>query len=334
MKHSHLLIAMAVSGLLFASCGGTSFAPASGKLNVVTTVAPLTNIVYNIGGEHINIIGLIPPGTDSHTFEPAPSSAKILAQADVIIINGLKLEEPTLKLAQANKKASADIVLLGEQTLMPDQYIYDFSFPKEKGSPNPHLWINPMYALRYAEIVRDILVKRDSAKADTYRKNYDAFKTRIVALDKAIKESIATIPENNRKLLTYHDSFAYFAPRYGVKVIGAVQPASFSEPSAQEVAGLIKQIRDEKVPAIFGSEVFPSTVMNQIAKEGGIVFVDTLRDDDLPGKLGDSNHSYIGMMVEDVVTMTNALGGDTSKIANFDMTNIGGSGASVNQLNK
>ncbi|MBI1876870.1 MAG: zinc ABC transporter substrate-binding protein [Chloroflexi bacterium] len=303
----------------------------SGKLNVITTVSPITNVIYNVGGDRINLSGIVPEGVNSHTFEPAPSDAQKLAQADLIFVNGLKLEEPTLKLAEANKKDGAEIILLGEQTITPDEYLYDFSFPKEAGSPNPHLWPNPMHALRYAEIARDVLVRRDPANADIYKKNYDAFKARIEALDKAIMAIIASIPEQNRKLLTYHDSWAYFAPRYGMTVIGAIQPSDFAEPSAQEVAALITQLKTEKVPAIFGSEVFPSPVLDQIAKEAGVQFVDTLRDDDLPGKPGDKNHSYIGLMVEDMKIMATALGGKPELLADFDTSNVPGTDSAVEQ---
>jgi ABC-type Zn uptake system ZnuABC Zn-binding protein ZnuA len=300
-------------------------------LKVATTVSPITNIIYNIGGSRIDLNGIIPEGTDSHTFEPAPSDAKIFSQADVIFVNGLHLEDPTLHLAQANLKSGAEIIQLGSLTVTPDQYIYDFSFPKANGNPNPHLWMNPMNARRYAEIVRDTLVRRDPSNAVYYRQNFDAFSSRIDALDQAIRTAINSIPPANRKLLTYHDSFAYFASRYGMQVIGAIQPADFAEPAARDVAQIIQQIKQEKIPAIFGSEVFPSPVLNQIAKEAGAAYVDTLRDDDLPGNPGDANHSYLGIMVVDVTTMTRALGGDPSKIANFDMANVPGPEQTVHQ---
>ena len=331
MRLNRLFAVVLLVSWLLSACNGTTTPAVSNKLNVVTTVSPITNIVYNIGGDRINLTGIVPEGTNSHTFEPAPSDAQKLAQADLIFANGLKLEEPTLKLAEANKKADAEIILLGEQTITPDQYVYDFSFPKEAGSPNPHLWPNPMYALRYAEIARDALARRDPANADYYRKNHDAFKARIEALDKAIMETIHSIPAANRKLLTYHDSFAYFAPRYGMTVIGAIQPSDFAEPSAQDIANLITQLKAEKVPAIFGSEVFPSPVLDQIAKEAGVQYVDTLRDDDLPGKPGDANHSYLGLMVEDVKIMATALGGNPALIANFDTSNLPGLDSAVQQ---
>ncbi len=331
MNLKRVFLSAIVVSVLLAACGGTAVPTAGHKLVVVSTVSPITNIIYNIGGDRIQLTGIIPEGSDSHTFEPAPSDAKLLAAADVIFVNGLKLEEPTLKLAEKNKKASAEIVLLGEQTITPDQYLFDFSFPKENGSPNPHLWMNPMNALRYAEIARDTLMKRDAANADYYQKNYDAFQARIIALDQAITDTVATIPEANRKLLTYHDSFAYFAPRYGLTVIGAIQPSDFAEPSAQDVVALIKQVRAEKVPAIFGSEVFPSPVLDQIAREAGAVYVDTLRDDDLPGQPGEANHSYLGIMTEDVATMAKALGGNPALIANFDTSNVPGLDKTVQQ---
>lgn len=301
------------------------------KLNVVTTVSPITSIVYNIGGERIALHGIVPEGVNSHTFEPAPSDAQTLLMADLIFVNGLHLEEPTLALAEANLKAGAEIVSLGEQTIAPEAYVYDFSFPKDAGSPNPHLWPNPFHALKYAEIVRDTLAKRDATNADYYSANYDAFAKRITALDEAIKAVVASIPEANRKLLTYHDSWAYFAPIYGMTVVGAIQPSDFAEPSARDVADLITQIKTEKVPAIFGSEVFPSPILEQIAKESGAQYVDNLRDDDLPGQPGEANHSYLGLMVENMKVMASALGGDPSLIADFDTSNIPGNDNAVEQ---
>ncbi len=301
------------------------------KLNVVSTVAPITNIVYNIAGDRINLTGIVPEGVNSHTFEPAPSDARTLAEADVVFLNGLTLEEPTLKLAEANKRDDAEIVLLGEQTVTPDDYVYDFSFPEAAGNPNPHLWTNPIYVKRYAEIVTETLAARDPQNADFYRANLDAYEQQLDALDVAIQETIDSIPAENRKLLTYHDSWAYFAPRYGVEVIGAIQPADFSEPSAQEVADLITQLREAAVPAIFGSEVFPSPVLDQIGREAGVEYVDTLRDDDLPGAPGEENHSYIGMMVENLATMARTLGGDPSIISEVNTANVPGQDATVEQ---
>ncbi len=286
----------------------------NGKLNVATTVAPISSIARNIGGDRIDLRGIVPDGTNSHTFEPAPSDAGTLAAADLVFVNGLDLELPTMELAEANLREGAEIVALGEQTITSDDYVFDFSFPKEDGHPNPHLWTNPVYAKRYAEIIAETLSARDPENANYYTENLAAYSAALDALDAAITAAAATVPEQNRKLLTYHDSWAYFAPRYGFTVIGAVQPSDFSEPSPREVAALIDQIKAEGVPAVFGSEVFSSTVLEQIAQEAGATYIDQLRDDEPPGEPNAPEHTYLGMMIRNMDLMIPALGGDASAV--------------------
>jgi manganese/iron transport system substrate-binding protein len=307
---------------LGACAGGAGSLPDDGRVHVVTTVSPITNIVQNVGGDHVRVTGIVPEGTNSHTFEPAPSDAALMEDADIVFINGLHLEEPTRELAEANVREGVQVVELGARTIGPDDYIYDFSFPKEEGDPNPHLWTNPPYATRYAEIVRDELSGLDPDHADDYQQNYSEFAAQLDELDRAARTVTATVPQSNRKLLTYHDSFPYFAREYGWEVIGAVQPSDFAEPTAQEVARLIDQVRSTGVPAIFGSEVFPSPVLEQIAQETGARYVDDLRDDDLPGESGDPGHSYMGLMVFDLTTFMGALGGDTGPLAQLDVANL------------
>lgn len=301
-----------------ASLGWNDELVANGKLNIVSTVAPISSIVRNVGGTRINVRGIVPDGTNSHTFEPAPSDARLLATADIVFANGLALEEPSLELAEANLKEGAAIVKLGDLTIRPDQWVFDFSFPEERGDPNPHLWTNVPYAMRYAELVNETLARRDPANAASYQANLDRFLAVLARLDAAIVEAVQTIPEQNRKLLTYHDSWAYFAPHVGLTVIGAAQPSDFSEPSPREVAGLIEQIRAEGVPAVFGSEVFPSDVLEQIAKETGAAYVDQLRDDNPPGAPNDPEHTYLGMMLRNMELMVPALGGSVEALAGIE----------------
>ncbi len=274
------------------------------KLKVVTTVAPITSIVENVAGDKADIAGIIPEGINSHTFEPAPSDSKLLSKADIIV-----------------------------KTIKEDQYIYDFSFPKEQGHPNPHLWLNPEYAMRYAALARDELIRLDPKNKRSYETNSAQFIKKLEALDHAIKDSIQTIPAGQRRLLTYHDSWPYFARRYGFQVIGAVQPSDFADPSPKEVIRLIEQIRKEKVPAVFGSEVFPSPVLAQIAREAKSRYIDKLRDDELPGKPGDPQHSYIGMMVENMTIMFEALGGSADALKKVEPAPVAGSHADYRRKN-
>jgi len=301
-------------------------------LNIATTVAPITSIIANIaGGTSTSITGIVPEGTNSHTFEPKPSDAASLESADVIFINGLVLEEPTKDLAIANLKESANICELGTETLPESEYIYDFSFPKEGGKPNPHLWTNPPMAKQYAQVARDLLVRRDPTNAAIYEKNFVAFAVKIDALDQAIEIATATIPADQRKLLTYHDAYAYFAKNYGYTVVGAIQPSSFDEPTPKEIAALILQVKELGVKAIFGSEVFPSPVLEQIGLESDVRYVDVLRDDDLIGKPGDKEHSWLGLMRFNFVTIVEALGGDASALKLIDVQDVVKDGAKYSQ---
>jgi manganese/iron transport system substrate-binding protein len=304
-----LVVAIVATG-----CSSGPGGASSGNFQVVASVAPITDIVKNVAGNAADVQGLIPEGVDSHTFEPTSDTARLIADADLIFLNGLDLEDPTLALAQSDKKDSAEVFLLGDHALQPSGYLYDFSFPKSAGHPNPHLWMDVAYAIRYTELVRDELSKADPGNASTYRANADAYLGTLRTLNGAVQKAVDTIPPQDRLLLTYHDSFAYFASHYGMRVIGAIQPADFSEPSAQEVAALIDQIRTEHVPAIFGSEVFPSPVLAQIAQESGAKYEDTLRDDDLPGDTGQPEHSYVGLILYDVRTIVTDLGGDASAL--------------------
>jgi ABC-type Zn uptake system ZnuABC Zn-binding protein ZnuA len=297
-----------------------------GRLKVATTVAPLSDIVRNIGGERIALRGIIPNGVDSHTFEPKPSDARLLSKADLIIMNGLHLEEPTRELAEASKKQGAEIKLLGESTITERDWIFDFSFPKERGDPNPHIWMNPKHALRYAELVRTWLSEKDPKNADYYAANFTRYKALLEQLDAGIRQAVQTVPEQNRKLVTYHDSWAYWAKEYGWTVLGAVQPSDFKEPRPQEVAAIIDQLRKERVPAVFGSEVFPSKVLQQIARESGARFIDQLRDDEPPGKPGDKNHTYVGMMLNNMQIMLAALGGNADALKSINPERVYASG--------
>ncbi|MFL5767318.1 MAG: metal ABC transporter substrate-binding protein [Actinomycetota bacterium] len=301
-------------GSFLAGCVRSASGDDSGKLVVATSVSPITDIAKNVAGNAATVVGLIPEGVDSHTFEPTPDTAKTLSDADLIVLNGLDLEDPTLRLAEANHKDGAEIYLLGPHTITPQQYVYDFSFPKSEGHPNPHLWMDVPYAIEYAKLMSEQLAKADPSNASTYERNATAYEATLRGLDTAVQKTVDSIPPENRVLLTYHDSFAYFARDYGMRVIGAIQPSDFAEPSAQDVARLIDQIEAENVPAIFGSEVFPSPVLAQIASETGAKYEASLRDDDLPGDPGTPDHSYIGLIKYDVATIARDLGGDPSAV--------------------
>jgi ABC-type Zn uptake system ZnuABC Zn-binding protein ZnuA len=325
-----LVAGVAALAVVVAACGSDESgsdpagdpAEADSSFQVVTTVAPITSIAANVIGDCAEIIGIVPEGTNSHTFEPPPSAAELMTTADVVFINGLQLEEPTKALAQANVADGVQIIELGDLTVSPEQYKYDFSFPEDGGKPNPHLWTDPTLVKVYAEIIRETMIAEVPECTDQLNANYDQFVILVDEFDAAIREAFDTIPEDQRKLVTYHDAYAYFADTYGWTVIGAVQPADFGDPTPSDVVNLIEQIEAEQVPAIFGSEVFPSPILEQIAAETGAVYVDDLRDDDLPGAPGETDHSWLGLMKFNFVTMTEALGGDATALREFAVRDV------------
>jgi ABC-type Zn uptake system ZnuABC Zn-binding protein ZnuA len=330
-----MLAGAAALALVAAACGsdddsssdgdaGASSEPAesTSEIQVVTTVAPITSIAANIIGDCAEIVGIVPEGTNSHTFEPPPSAAEVMSTADIVFINGLVLEEPTKELALANVGDGVEVIELGDRTIEPDQYKYDFSFPEDGGKPNPHLWTDPTLVKVYADIIREEMSAIAPECAEQFDANFTEFEALVDDFDAAIREAFATIPEEQRKLVTYHDAYAYFADTYGWNVIGAVQPSDFGDPTPAEVVDLIEQIEAENVTAVFGSEVFPSPVLEQIANETGATYVDDLRDDDLPGAPGEADHSWLGLMKFNFVTMTEALGGDASALEAFEVRDI------------
>lgn len=317
-----VLIVTSASALLLAGCSNSSDDASTGtdRVLVATTVSPITSIVSRVGGDCVEIRGIVPEGTNSHTFEPAPSVAALLSDADVVFVNGLKLEDPTLEMAEANMREDAVLVELGTVALPEEDYIYDFSFPEEEGKPNPHLWTDPGYTIEYADIVRQTLTEQDPECADQLQANFDSFAAQVRELGDAIREDQQSVPAGQLKLVTYHDAYAYFADNYGWEVVGALQPSDFADPTPSEVVTLIEQINAEGVPTIFGSEVFPSAVLEEIGNETGVRYEDSLRDDDLPGQPGDENHSWLGLMQYNFATMIEGLGGQAPNVKAVDIT--------------
>lgn len=315
--HGRLRLVVFVLAAITAACARP--APDDHRLHVVATISPITDLVQAVAGNRASVEGLIPEGVDSHTFQPSPGDARRLAEADLVFLNGLHLEEPTRRLGEANRKDGARIVELAARAIRRSEWIFDFSFPRSGGDPNPHLWTNPPYAKRYTEVIRAELSRADPQGSRDYADNQAVLAGKIDRLGEAFRRAAETIPQERRKLLTYHDSFPYLARDFGWTVVGAIQPADFAEPSPREVAGLIRQIRAEQVPAIFGSEVFPSPVLEAIARESGARYVADLRDDDLPGEPGEPDHSYLGLMRFDLLTIVEALGGDASALLALDV---------------
>jgi len=292
------------------------------NLLVVTSVDPIANMIKNVGGDKVDILKIVPDNSDSHTFKLSVTDDIIIrTRADLVIINGLNLETTIEDSAGHSDNPKLRILKLADRTIDREQWVFDNSFPERDGNPNPHLWLDVQYAINYVKLIHDELSMADPNNAQYFDSNAERYLQRLEKLDLSILEAVQTIPQENRKLVTYHDSLPYFANRYGFEVIAAFQPASFGEPTSDEISRIVAQIKAEKVHAIFASEVFPNVITEQIASQTGVEVVRTLRDDVLPGDLGASQHTYVGLMVTDVRTMVAALGGDASVLEEIDPRN-------------
>ncbi len=291
-------------------------APVAPSKRVLVSDPANTAIVQEIAGGLLIVESLVPPGANGHTYEPVPSDAIKAATADLYIENGMELNEAVSQFVRANYRDGTPEVRLSD--VIPKNEVISSDSAAEIAahghahSFNAHFWTDPVYAIAYAEEIALTLRGLDPANGEVYSERAAAFIDRLRILDEATRAAIASIPIANRKLVVYHDSWSYFGRRYGIPIVGAIQPVSFSEPSAEEIRRMIDQIRAENVPAFFGSEVFPSDVLETIAAETGSTYYSDLSDEELPGEPGTAEHSYEGMMIQNVRLITSALGGDVS----------------------
>jgi zinc/manganese transport system substrate-binding protein len=281
---------------------------AAAPLRVVTTVAPVTDLVKQVGKDVVHLHSLVPTGVSSHTFQPTPGDVQYLTQADLVVLNGLNLETAVEKLFRCCGNPGASLLKLADQSIAQDEWI-EASAANAQGSPNPHLWVDIVSTIRYVELIRDRLCDLDPQHAERYRDNAARTLAALSRLDQCTATAVATIPPQQRTLVTYHDAWPYFAKRYGLEVVRVLQPANFAEPSPREVARVVDHLRKARVPAIFSSEIFPSKVPEKIAKEAGVPRVEILHDEILPGVPGEAQHSYQGMMRRNVTIIVAALGG-------------------------
>ena len=273
-------------------------------------------IVREIAGDLLEVETIIPPGANGHTYEPVPGDAIKAAAADLYIENGMGLNDSVTRFVMANYDSPNREVRLSD--VIPKPEVISTDTPEQIAAHghshayNAHFWTDPNYAILYARKVGTALANLDPANQAVYAARTESFVSRLTALDMAFREAITSIPAQNRKLVVYHDSWSYFGRRYGIPVVGAIQPVSFAEPSAEEIRRMIDQIKRERVPAFFGSEVFPTEVLEVVARETGSRYYSDLSDEELPGTPGTPEHSYEGMMIANVRLITSALGGNVA----------------------
>jgi ABC-type Zn uptake system ZnuABC Zn-binding protein ZnuA len=255
-----------------AACGPAPTS-SSGLVRVVTTTTVFGDMVASVGGNLVEVTSLVPKNGDVHTFEPKPADIRAVAQADLLVMNGLGLDDWLERtIANASKKGTA-LLKLGVDLgvpLLPGE---------EPGTQNPHLWLDVKYARQYVDRIVVALQAADRAHSDEYQRQGAAYQARLDELDRWVRGQIASIPEANRKIVTFHDAFPYYAREYGITIVGVAVQAPGQDPSAGDTAALVKAIRAAGVKAIFSEAQFPAKLVEQLAGETGTKVVADLYDD-------------------------------------------------------
>jgi ABC-type Zn uptake system ZnuABC Zn-binding protein ZnuA len=283
-----ILLAGCGTGATGAPGGSAAPSPAADALTVVATTTVFADLVRQAGGTTVRVTSLVAAGGDPHTYEPTPSDVRSIAGADLVVMNGLGVDDWLKPLLAEAKRPLSALVELG-----PGQPGVTYLAGEGAGSVNPHLWLNVAYAELYVKRIVAALQAAAPAKRDALQASGDAYLARLAALDSAIRAQIATLPAANRKLVSYHDAFPYFAAAYGLTIVGTVVPAPGQDPSAGQVTALIDAIRASGVKAIFSEAQFNPKVEQQLAAEAGVTVVSNLYNDALGAPPVDT---YEGMM--------------------------------------
>ena len=283
-------------------------APAAGdaeprKLAVAST-SIIADLVRNVGGERLDVKALVGANGDAHVYSPTPGDAREIAAAAIVFVNGLGLEGWLPRLVGASgSKAPVIAVSKGitPRRMQDEEHL-------GRSVTDPHAWQSIADAKIYVANIRDRLVAVDPAGKAAYDANAQAYLAKLDDLDKEVRSAIASIPAHRRKIITTHDAFGYFGAAYGMSFIAPEGVSTDSEPSAKDVARIIRQIKQQNIPAVFLENVSDPRLMEQIARETGAAIGGKLYSDALSEPSGPAA-TYIDMMRHNVRELTKALGG-------------------------
>ncbi|QPF91156.1 metal ABC transporter solute-binding protein, Zn/Mn family [Bradyrhizobium commune] len=268
---------------------------AAERLNVVASFSILGDFVRTIGGDRVNVTTLVGPDSDVHVYTPAPGDAKRIADARLVIVNGLGLEGWLPRLVQsAGSKATIVTASAGIA-------------PHKLGSgADPHAWQSVSNAKIYVTDIANALAAADPDDAELFRAQAKAYLEKLETLDREVREAVAKIPPERRKVISTHNAFGYFAAEYGIQFIAPLGVSTETEPSARDIAAIIGQIKAQKIPAVFLENISDDRLIRRIAAETGARVGGTLISDGLTGEKGLAP-TYIDMVRHNIKALTSAL---------------------------
>src|SRR4051794_9338922 len=265
------------------------------KIRIVASFSILGDFARNVGGDRVAVTTLVGPNSDVHVYTPAPADAKKIADAKLVIINGLGLEGWMPRLVQSSGSKAAIVTATNGIA------------PRKLGSDaDPHAWQSVVNAKICVANIRDALIAADPAGAAAYRANADAYLAKLDALDREVRDAVAQIPEARRKVISTHAAFGYFAAAYGIAFIAPQGVSTEAEPSARDIAAIITQVRTGKIPAVFLENISDPRLMRRISAETGARIGGTLYSDSLTAENGDAP-TYIDMVRHNIKALTSAL---------------------------
>ena len=304
------LLAASIAGAALLS--GASFA--AEPVPVVASFSILGDLVRVVGGERVSVITLVGPDEDAHVFEPKPTDAKTLVQSRLLIVNGLGFEPWAQKLAKsAGYKGEAVAASRGVKPLvMAEEDAHGEKGHKDKGhhhdEADPHAWQNPHNVVLYTRNIAAALAKVDPAGATAYQTNANAYVKELQALDTWAKAQFVAIPADKRKAITSHDAFGYLAAQYQIKFLAPQGVSTDAEPSAREVAQLIRQIQRERIKAVFVENMSNPKLLAQLGKDAGVTVGPALFVDALSAAGGPAD-SYLKLMRHNVTQLAAGMRG-------------------------
>jgi len=290
-----------------AACGGSSSSPSTSAsgYRVMATTSVFADLARLALGDSVQIDSIIPAGVDVHTFEPSPSDAAKIAAADLILMNGLGLDEWVVSLVDAAHKSEADILRLGEGLDVSDAWSYLASPEAEtEHAYDPHVWLDPTGAAHYVQRIVDRVVQDRPELTNSVRTASAKGFVALQDLDAEVRALFSDIPEKNRKIVTFHDAFGYFARAYNITIVGVAIASPGQDPSAREIAALIDAIRASGVTTVFSEVQFPSKVLTSIAAETGATVLADLYSDALGAAPGDT---YLGAMRANATAIASSM---------------------------
>jgi ABC-type Zn uptake system ZnuABC Zn-binding protein ZnuA len=276
-------------------------APATGKtIKAVTTMSILADMVKNVGGERVEAENIIPIGAGPEDYQPTPQDAQKIAGADIVFYNGHGLEEWLADLFASAAKPGLPQIAVSDGLQAVDVGSADFK------EGNPHFWMSAAYGAKYVDKIRDGLIQIDPDGKDTYTKNADAYRKQLLDLNDELKQQAAALPAAERKMVTNHDAFPYFAKEYGFTIVGNILGNPESEPSAGDLAKLVQEIKVQHVKAVFSESQFSPKLSQTIADEAGVKVVTNLYTDTL-GDASSGANSYVEMLRYDMQEIVESL---------------------------